>query len=156
MRRVGLAALLLFAACGGGEDKAAAAEFRTDCPAEGTRGLDLSLDVATAAEPRMQSDVTWELTVTNAGAERGTLVFPSAQRGDVVLEQDGDELYRWSRERVFAQSIECVDLDGGERVRIDLGDDQLEFDAGDYDLTATLASDPAPQPHRGQFTVLPR
>ena len=160
MRRVVVATLVLVAlvACGddGSDEAVSPAQFTTDCP----ESVDYSaptLEVKTAEPPRMGRPVAWQLILTNGGPDTIVMQFGSSQLGDVVLEQDGEEIYRWSRERMFTQSIQCLELRGGESARLDLTDDTLEINAGKYDLTATVASQPnAPRPVRRTVTVLPR
>lgn len=149
MRVAAATALLLLAgACSeGGSREAKVPVFLTECPA-GSAGK-LVLDLETTTPPRTQGDVTWQLIVTNADADEATLVFSSAKLGDVALERDGDEVYRWSRERSFTQAVQCFKLDPGERARLDLEHDQLEIDPGEYRLTATLnTGDDAPSMRR--------
>ena len=153
MRRVAIAALLVLAACGGGDELPPAAQFTNDCPESFDYDVP-RLEVKTAAPPQMGKPVTWHLILTNGSPDGIVMQFGSAQLGDVVLEQGGEEIYRWSRERVFAQTIRCLELEPGESVRLDLENDILEINAGEYNLTATVASGPnTPRPVTRTITV---
>ena len=153
--------LVGLAACGddgsekGSADEAAAPVIRPDCPEETTQGMKLSVKLRTAAAPRAGNDITWQLIVTNDG-ETGTVVSPSAQPGDVVLMQHGEEVYRWSREKMFSQAIQCFELRSGRSARLDLPPDRLDIGAGEYEVTASVASVPPPPPYRGTLTVMPQ
>ena len=100
----------------------------------------------------MGADVTWQLIVTNADDRDATLVFGTAQPGDVVLAQDGEEIFRWSLARDFAAAVRCFTLEPGARARLDL-EDILEINDGEYELTATVASEPAPPAVKRTITV---
>ncbi len=54
------------------------------------------------------------LSVENRGDEAATLVFPDAKRAEFVARDDGGEVWRWSRGRMFAQSTGEVTLAPGE------------------------------------------
>jgi hypothetical protein len=149
-------------ACGGGgsggangSSAAGVPTFRGDCPDNPRRGQ-LVLSLHTAQAPRTQGEITWQLEVRNLDEDAADIIFPSGKVGDVVLERDGEEIYRWSRERMFTQSFRCFTLGPGKRVRLDLAHDQLEIDPGDYKATATLASQPAPDPATRTVTVAGR
>jgi hypothetical protein len=105
----------------------------------------LSLDVSFSPEPlRTGRPVTWSLEVTNAAEGPVTLNFPSGQQGDVALLRGGTEAYRWSADRLFAQAVVKERLMAGEEKVFRLEEDSLAVEPGDYDLVATLASQPAP------------
>lgn len=67
-----------------------------------------------AGSPRTGGDVRWELRVTNQAAHPVTLTFPTAQLGDVALEREGTDRYRWSEGRLFLQVIGERSLAPGE------------------------------------------
>lgn len=105
----------------------------------------LSLSVA-FDELRISQDVAWVLTVTNEG-EPVTLEFRDGQSGDVVLSRSGQEAYRWSRGMVFTQALRSEELGAGEEVGFTLEGATLDgLDPGEYELTATVTSEPAPPP----------
>jgi hypothetical protein len=81
--------------------------------------------------------------VTNSSAHPVTLTFPSTQGGDVSLERDGVEHYRWSQGLVFAQMIEERQLAPGEAWTCVL-EGTLDVEPGPYEATGTVACRPAP------------
>ena len=97
--------------------------------------------------------VEWVLVLENTGDEPVRLVFFSGQQGDVVLSDDSGEVYRWSAARSFTQAIQCATLDAGSLASVILGDDILEINPGKYELEATVASRPAPEPVNMTVTV---
>jgi hypothetical protein len=80
------------------------------------------------------------------------LTFPSTQCGDVSLERDGVERYRWSRGLVFAQMIEERQLAPGEAWTCVL-EGTLDVDPGPYEATGTVACRPAPPAARASIVV---
>ena len=87
-------------------------------PADRTAVLETALDARTDAER-----VELALSVENAGDEPVTLAFPDARRAEFVarVDDEGDgvddsdeEAWRWSRGRLFAQSLGEVTLRPGE------------------------------------------
>lgn len=142
IRPLALLALAALAACGGG----------TTVSERTPEGL--SLRVGFSPEPlQAEAPVTWSLEVRNNTADPVTLVFSSAKRGDVVLLRDGNEIYRWSAERVFPQVIRSEPLGPGERTVYRLEEPRLAVDPGPYELAASLAAEPAPSPVRRGVTV---
>ena len=83
-----------------------------------------------------------------------TLTFPTAQRGDVVLERGGVVHYRWSEGRLFAQVIGEQALAPGQTCAFAL-EGRLEVEPGAYDAIGTLACIPAPGPDRTRVVVEP-
>lgn len=134
---------LLAAGCGASPGDGNTAVPGRDPASTGSGGLSLSLafdePLAAGSEPR------WELTVTNDGPPV-TLRFPDGRRGDVVLRRDEQEAYRWSAGRVFTQTVAEEDLGTGEAGEYPLEGTLLDVEPGEHELTATLASDPAPPP----------
>jgi hypothetical protein len=111
-------------------------------PPEGDDGLSLSFGFQPdPLEP--DAAVGWNFSVTNVSQDVVTMTFPSGQDGDVVLSQNGEERYRWSAGRFFTQAVRTVELAPSEAYHFTL-EDTLAVAPGSYDLTATLASEPAP------------
>ncbi len=78
------------------------------------------------------------LSVTNTGAQVAQLVFPTAQRYDfVLLDLRGNQLWRWSAGRVFAQVITTDSLAAGGSVAYE---ESLTIPgaAGQYRLVGSL------------------
>jgi hypothetical protein len=72
--------------------------------------LTSALGVAVADE-----GVQFELTVTNPGARKVELTFPSGQTYDVVVyDAAGGEVWRWSTGQMFTQSLRNKPLDAHE------------------------------------------
>jgi hypothetical protein len=82
------------------------------------------------------------------------LTFPSTQDGDLSLERDGVELYRWSEGRVFAQMLEERRLAPGEAWTCVL-EGTLDVEPGQYEATGTLACRPAPPVAHASVVVMP-
>jgi hypothetical protein len=100
-----------------------------------------------------ESAVTLTLHVTNAGRETVVLEFPTAQRGEfVVLTQEGEELWRWSEERFFAQVVGEERLEPGETWQ-----EQVEWAArpgpGEYVAVARLTGGGAEVEERTSFVI---
>jgi hypothetical protein len=143
-----LALLLLLAALPGcGDDR--------DTPAaqSGKENGGLSLSVSFDDPLRANQPVTWTLEVENGGPAEAVLTFRSGKDGDVSLLQGGREAYRWSATRFFSQAIRQVPIGPGERKSYTLEEKAFSAAAGDYELVADLASEPAPPPARRAVTV---
>ena len=83
------------------------------------------------------------------------LSFATGQRGDVVLVDDaGDEVYRWSDGMMFTQAVSELTVPAGEDVTLNL-EGSLDVDPGDYVAEATVVAAPAPAPVRRDVTVTP-
>ena len=66
-------------------------------------------------DPRVGSDrVEFVFTVENDGTEPEILRFNDGQEADVVVRAAGQEVYRWSADRMFMQVIHQVELEPGE------------------------------------------
>ncbi len=129
--------LLVMSACGGGED-----DEPVVLEPNQEEGLTLTL---THTEPlRAKAPVTWTVQVRNAGQEPATLTFGSGQRGEVVLAQGAAERYRWSKGKAFTQALSEMSLAPGQAESFELKDDTLELEPGQYDLVASLKSQPSP------------
>lgn len=142
IRLAGAALVVAVAACGEGGNGSPAE------PRSG--GLVMSLR---HTEPlRAGAPVTWTLLVHNDGNAPLTLDFPTGQEGEVVLRQDGQERYRWGRDRFFTQVIRAVRLEPGQDKPVTL-QGTLEVPPGRYELVAFLTSRPAPPEVRHSVTV---
>lgn len=146
-------ALVSLAACGGDSDEARPPQSGTGTTVP-VPGGGLSLALRHPDPLRAGAPVTWTLAVRNDGPEAVTLTFSSGQRGDVVLLQAGSERYRWSRGRVFTQALAEMPLAPGEGRSFDLEDERLDVQPGQYELVASLASQPAPPPAARRVTIV--
>lgn len=106
-------------------------------PATGIR-LDLATEPST---PRADNAIRWLFTLVNESRDSRRLAFTSSQLGEVVLEADGVERYRWSHGRMFAQVLNERHVKPGEAWTFTL-DDVLRVPAGRYVLSGTVASEP--------------
>jgi hypothetical protein len=97
--------------------------------------------------------VKFDLTVTNPGARKVELTFPSGQTYDVVVyDAAGGEVWRWSTGQMFTQSLRNKPLDAHE---------SLSYDAtwkhpaihGSLVAVATLTSTNYPSTARAVFAL---
>jgi hypothetical protein len=112
----------------------------------------LALSLRPPASLRAGADARWELHVTNRSTHPVTLTFPTAQPGDVSLEREGTERFRWSEGRAFAQVIEERSLAPGEGWTCAL-EGPLEVDPGRYEAVGTVACRPSPPAVRAAVVV---
>lgn len=122
----------------------------TPSPAAAADDLELRVQLRETLET---GRIRWALTVANRGERAVTLVYPTAQDGDLVLRADGEVAYRWSEGRVFAQQQRCQLIGAGQNYQFTLRGTDLDVDPGDYELVASLAAEPTPEPARIDVTV---
>lgn len=133
------------AACGGGSASDALAS--TD---------QLQLAVRTDPQPlRSGQPGSFVLEVTSVADQPLDVRFDTSQRGDVALETENVEVYRWAAQRVFAQETHQVTLDPGARVEFRLDEFRLPVGPGAYEMLATLSGQPELQVVRVPVTVDP-
>lgn len=87
--------------------------------------------------------------VVNRAPTTKTLEFPSSMRYDLVLRQQGEERFRWSEGRAFAQALGEVTLEPGQSVEFEESILAPNVPGG-YELQALVASRP-----QGLEVVLP-
>ena len=100
----------------------------------------------------VKNGVALNFRVMNTGTKRLEVNFPSGQTHEVVVVDSlGREVFRWSKDRMFTQSIQNKVLHAS---------DTLDFDAtwrnapaGKYTAIATLASENFPMEQRAEFVV---
>jgi hypothetical protein len=110
------------------------------------------LSLAFADPLQAGTEARWELRLANDGPEPVVLGFRTSQLGDVALEQDGVERWRWSDGRLFLQVLGERELAPGERWSFSLEGD-LDVEPGAYDAVASVSADPAPPPARRPVVV---
>lgn len=137
-----LACAALLAGCG---------RSQADAP---TSTDDLQLAVGTEPVPlRSGRPGAFLLEVTNVGDRELSMSFDTTQRGDVALETNGVEVYRWAARRVFAHQEARVTVGVGDTVTFNLDEHRLPVGPGDYELLATLSGQPKLQVIREPLTV---
>jgi hypothetical protein len=121
----------------------------------GAAGGGVALSLAHEPDPLVTGGpVTWSLKVRNDGREPATLTFPSGKRGDVVLEDERrQEVYRWSANRFFTETVYRVEVEPGQEVVFRLEEAALAVAAGEYDVVATLAAEPQVGPDRQRLRI---
>ena len=98
-----------------------------------------------------QSEVRFALDVTNVSSKHAELDFPSGQAYDiVVVDSIGREVWRWTKGRMFTQSVQNKQLGGGESMQIA---ESWTPTAGHYTAIATLNSSNFPMEQRADFVV---
>lgn len=92
--------------------------------------MDASLDVTVA------DGVSFRFTVINDGSEPVELTFRDAGQADFAVYDDGDEVWRWSDGRMFAQVLQSARLEPGEEAVFE--EEWPDPDPGDYTAEAEL------------------
>jgi hypothetical protein len=67
-------------------------------------GLEVTLQTEKAVYKSGQT-IVMSLTVTNKGDKPLELIFSSSQRYDFVVEKEGKEIWRWSKDKFFAMVL---------------------------------------------------
>jgi hypothetical protein len=138
-----LACAALVAGCAGAS--------QADAP---TSTDELQLAVRTDPQPlRSGQPGAFLLEVTNEADRELSMSFDTTQRGDVALETNGVEVYRWAARRVFAHDETQVTVGAGETVTFRLDELRLPVGPGDYEHVATLSGQPKLQVIREPLTV---
>ena len=93
--------------------------------------------------------------LTNSSSQPVGLTFGSGQSAEVVLTdpETGGQLYKWSTDLGFTQSIREVSISPGETMRLPLSDSGFNLSAGAFDLESWLTGSPAPPPVRGRIVI---
>ena len=91
-------------------------------------------------EPRLEvtvgDGVRFRFVVVNAGDTPVDLTFRDACRADFAVFEDGEEIWRYSDGRAFAQALSTADLQPGESATFEQSWPDPE--PGDYTAEATL------------------
>lgn len=95
--------------------------------------LEATLDVTVGNE------VVFAISVTNPGDSPVELTFRSSKVADVVVTEDGAEVWRWSEGRMFAQMMNSTTIDPGDEVAEDFVWEDPE--PGEYVAVASLNAD---------------
>jgi hypothetical protein len=89
-----------------------------------------------ALEVTVGDGVRFRFTVVNAGDTPVELTFRDACKVDYAVYEDGEEVWRYSDGRVFAQVLSTADLQPGETAAFE--ETWPEPSPGDYTAEATL------------------
>ena len=108
--------------------------------------------LATTLELSVSSTVDLRLHVTNGTSKKIELTFPNGQTHDFyIIDASGREVWRWSRGRMFTQSVQNKLIDAGGTVSYaDSWTGPLP--AGTYTAVAVLLSSSHPTEQRVEFT----
>ena len=88
----------------------------------------------------VNGDVEFSFEVTNNGPDPVELTFRSGKRADVAVTdtETGEEVWRWSQNRMFTQAISTVELESGDT--FDRMFTWSDPPAGEYKAEAALAA----------------
>ena len=108
--------------------------------------------IAASLDVKVAESVTFAFHVTNSSAKRVELRFPSGQTHDlVVLDAQGREVWRWSRGRMFTQSMQNKIL--GASDTLTFTETWHPEHAGSYTAVAQLLSQNYPTEQRVEFSL---
>ena len=97
--------------------------------------------------------VRFDLALTNASKKSVELAFPSGQEYDFsVVDSTGREVYRWGKGRMFTQSRQNRNLDGGDTMQIK-EEASAPLPRGSYVAVASLKSSNFPIQQRVPFEL---
>jgi hypothetical protein len=100
----------------------------------------------------VKDGVAMAFRVVNAGSKRLEVNFPSGQTHEVVVVDSlGREVFRWSKGRMFTQSLQNKVLHASDTLDYDAV--WRDAPAGKYTAIATLASENFPMEQRAEFVV---
>ena len=109
--------------------------------------------ITTTLDARVGSQVTFSLSVTNRTPKLLELSFPSGQTHDfAVVDSAGREVWRWSRDRMFTQSLQNRQLSGRETATYEETMPVGELH-GTFTVVATLNSATHPVTESRSFTL---
>jgi hypothetical protein len=160
----GLLIVALAAACdnGGGKEEPSPASTATPTPTpsappftfEGPVGI----DITTYGVFHNQGEEV-SFTIFVAASEPITLYYRTTQRYDIVIaDSEGNEVWRWSKDKTFGGVLEQVSLEENEILTFNETWDQRDNDGqpvppGDYRVTATSTHCDANYENCGQLSA---
>jgi hypothetical protein len=87
--------------------------------------------------------VAFPMDLTNVTDTPTDLTFFNGQRAEVVFDDGSEEVYRWSGDLMFTQSIETITLEAGTTVPYVLTGDPIDLPPGEYTARAWVTADGA-------------
>jgi len=111
--------------------------------------------IGSSLDVKVGDEVKFSFHVTNNSAKRVELRFPSGQTHDlVVLDPQGREIWRWSRGRMFTQSMQNKMLAASDTITFT--ETWRPEHPGAYTAVATLLSQNHPLEERAEFSLPPK
>ena len=108
--------------------------------------------IAASLDVTVGETVKFAFHVTNSSAKRVELRFPSGQTHElVVLDPQGREVWRWSRGRMFTQSMQNKVL--GTSDTLTFTETWHPEHPGAYTVVASLLSQNFPTEQRAEFSL---
>ena len=92
---------------------------------------------------KLGNPVVFPMDLTNVSDTAADLTFFNSQRAEVVFDDGSNEVYRWSADMMFAQSIETITLEAGATVPYILTGEPIDLPPGDYTARAWVTADGA-------------
>ncbi|MFW5986390.1 MAG: BsuPI-related putative proteinase inhibitor [Halanaerobiales bacterium] len=90
-------------------------------------------------------EIIARIRAINIGEETIYLDFGSGQKYDLYLEDDGEEIWRWSEGRFFTMALDRIELKPGERLDYDVEVmEEEEPEPGNYTLYGELSTVESP------------
>src|SRR5690349_5226475 len=108
--------------------------------------------IAASLDVKVGDNVRFSFRVTNSSAKRVELRFPSGQTHDlVVFDPQGREVWRWSRGRMFTQSMQNKVLASSDTLTFT--ESWHPDHPGTYTAVASLLSQNFPTEQRAEFSL---
>ena len=91
----------------------------------------------------------FKITLTNTSEAEVPLVFSSSQQADILLSQDGKQVYDWGTDPAFTQEIRCQTLAAGQIFTVELAEtNPLSVPPGELTAARTITA-----PYPADFTM---
>ena len=111
-------------------------------------GLEPSQPLADGVEVPVADKLLIRCTVANKTEETISISFITAQKLDVVFEDiEGNTVYKWSRDKRFAQVVDTLELDAGRlwshELSVDIGEGEFKLSPGTYTVRVMVTGVPS-------------
>jgi hypothetical protein len=111
-------------------------------PVYSATGDGLLLRVADLAV-QVGEPVVFPMDLTNVTDTATDLTFFDGQRAEIVFEDASGDVYRWSADMMFAQSIETITIEAGATVPYVLTGEPIDLPPGNYSAKAWVTANGA-------------
>ena len=111
---------------------------------EGARG---KIPMRDGAVVQVSNEIWVQCTIANKTQDTVEIVFANSQKLDIIfLDSGGNEVYRWSKNRRFAQVLDTLTLEPGKtwnhELTIPIGSESEFLKPGTYEMVVVVTGNP--------------